>query len=54
LKPKLWAAAARASSGTSAVAEMKAVLHDWANAVPNGTVPRLESSKLENSRPPAL
>ena len=38
----------------SAAAEMKAVLHDWANASPNGTVPRLDCSKFRNERPPAL
>ena len=33
---------------------MNAVLHDWANATPKGTVPSDELSKLRNCRPPAL
>jgi hypothetical protein len=54
LKPNRSAAAVIASAGSPAVASTKAVLHDWANATPNVTAPRLLFSKLRNSWPPAL
>src|SRR5262249_55446299 len=54
LKPNSWAAVVRSAGARAAVDRMKAVLHDLANASPNGTVPRTKLSALWKTRPPAL